>query len=175
MNRMTICKVLVLLTIILACAAPAVTAQEADATTDNGSKFGISVVLQSEQLDLLFPNWLTGHFVMIPSISVVSISGVGTDFGFGMGFRFNLKNDEAVPYIGARFVALTFKPSNRPSATDLVFGPFVGGEYFFSDHFSVSVEAQLNVAMSNGRSSRFGNPDGTNIYTATVALATFYF
>ena len=175
MNRMTICKVLVFLTIMMTFAVPAITAQETDTTTNNGKKFGISVALQTEQLDLSFPIWPGSSIVIIPSISIVSVSDVATDFGFGLGLRYNLNTTEAVPYIGIRFVALNLLPKNGDSITDLVFGLFSGGEYFFSDHFSLSVEAQLNYAKSDEFSTRFGNPDGTNVNTATVALATFYF
>ncbi|MCH7946690.1 MAG: hypothetical protein IIC66_02720 [candidate division Zixibacteria bacterium] len=175
MNRMTICKVLVFLTIMMTFAVPAITAQETDTTTNNGKKFGISVALQTEQLDITFPIWPGSSIVIIPSISIVSVSDVATDFGFGLGLRYNLNTTEAVPYIGIRFVALNLLPKNGDSITDLVFGLFSGGEYFFSDHFSLSVEAQLNYAKSDEFSTRFGNPDGTNVNTATVALATFYF
>ena len=151
-------------------------AQELPAdSAKNDKKFGISVALQTEQLDLTFPIWPGSSIVIIPSISVVSVSDVATDFGFGLGLRFNLNTTESVPYIGARFAALTLIPSVGDSFTDLVFGVFAGGEHFFSDHFSVSVEAQLNYAKSDEFSTRFGNPDGTNVNTATLALATFYF
>ncbi len=175
MNRMTICKVLVFLTIMMTFAVPAITAQETDTTTNNGKKFGISVALQTEQLDITFPIWPGSSIVIIPSISVVSVNDVATDFGFGLGLRYNLNTTEAVPYIGIRFVALNLLPKNGDAMTDLVFGLFAGGEYFFSDHFSLSVEAQLNYAKSDEFSFRFNNPDGTNVNTATVALATFYF
>jgi len=141
----------------------------------NEKKFGISAALQTSQLDLSFPIWPGSSVVIIPSISVVSVSDVATDIGFGLGLRYNLNTTEAVPYIGVRGAALILLPSTGDSFTDIVFGPFAGGEYFFNDHFSVSIEAQINVALSAEFSNRFGNPDGTNVNTATVALATFYF
>lgn len=163
--------------IILIIAVTTAGAQESTAATENtfDKKFGLSVVLQSEQLDLLFPIWPDNNVVIIPSISIVSVSDISTDFGYGLGLRYNLKYDDATPYIGARVEVLVLIPKAGDSFSDIVFGPFAGGEYFFSEHFSVSVEAQLNVAMSDEFSTRFGNPDGTNVNTATVALATFYF
>lgn len=175
MNRKSICNIIFLLAIAVLVSASAVTAQETNTTTNNEKKFGISVALQTEQLDLTFPIWPGSSIVIIPSISVVSVSDVATDFGFGLGLRYNLNTTEAVPYIGVRFAALNLLPKNGDSITDLVFGIFSGGEYFFSDHFSISVEAQLNYAKSDEFSFRFNNPDGTNVNTATVALASFYF
>jgi len=40
---------------------------------------------------------------------------------------------------------------------------------------SQGVEAQINMAISDEMSSRFGSPDGTNINTVSMATATFYF
>ena len=42
-------------------------------------------------------------------------------------------------------------------------------------YFSIGVEGQVNAAISDDASSRFGNPGGTNINTATAVLAAFYF
>ena len=136
---------------------------------------GISAVLQTDQLDLLVPVWTSESFVVRPSISFAHVSDFATEFGIGMGFRGNLRKDDAVPYLGAQVVILVLSPDNGDSITDLLFGPFFGGEYFFSNHLSVSVEAQINIAKSDQNSNRFGNPDGTNVNTATVALVSFYF
>ena len=176
MNQTTTRKFFIFIIIALIVSASTVTAQESPAdSAKSEKKFGISAALQTAQLDLSFPIWPGSSIVIIPSISIVNVSDVATDFGFGLGLRYNLNTTEAVPYIGIRFVALNLLPKNGDSFTDIVFGPFAGGEYFFSDHFSVSIEAQINVALSAEFSNRFGNPNGTNFNTATVAFATFYF
>ena len=178
MNKQLTLRLIILSTLATLVFMPTVaSAQDLPAdSAKNDKKFGISVALQTEQLDITFPIWPGSSIVIIPSISVVSVSDVATDFGFGLGLRYNLNTTEAVPYIGIRFAALTLIPKGGDdSFTDLVFGLFSGGEYFFSDHFSISVEAQLNYAKSDEFSNRFGNPDGTNVNTATLALATFYF
>jgi len=54
-------------------------------------------------------------------------------------------------------------------------GNGVGAEYFFDKHFSIGVEAQGNVTVSDMNSFRFGNPDGTNFNTATMVTANVYF
>ena len=176
MNQTTTRKFFIFIIIALIVSASTVTAQESPAdSAKSEKKFGISAALQTAQLDLSFPIWPGSSIVIIPSISIVNVSDVATDFGFGLGLRYNLNTTEAVPYIGARVAVLMLLPSRGDSFTDIVFGPFAGGEYFFSDHFSVSIEAQINVALSAEFSNRFGNPNGTNFNTATVAFATFYF
>lgn len=140
-----------------------------------GSKFGISAALQTEQLDLLFPIWTSNSFVVVPSVSLAYASDVATDIGFGMALRYNLLKGDAVPYLGGRAGMFILSPNVGNSINDYVFGPFVGGEYFIDKHFSFSVEAQLNITKSDKNSLRFGNPDGTNFNTATLAMASFYF
>ena len=54
-------------------------------------------------------------------------------------------------------------------------GMLAGGESFLNSSFSLSVEVQLNLSFSDELSDRFGNPDGTNLNTATVLSGAFYF
>lgn len=142
------------------------------------AKVGISAAVQSEQLDILIPVWLSERFVIIPSIGFVGVSDSYTDFALGFALRFNAYHHDgkAVPYGGGRVAALQFSPEGpADGATDFVFGPFLGGEYLLDDHFSFGVEAQLNITKSDDNSLRFSNPGGTNINTATAVMATFYF
>jgi hypothetical protein len=46
---------------------------------------------------------------------------------------------------------------------------------FFDPHFSIGVEAQMNVRSSDNDSSRFGNPGGTNFNTGSAVTANIYF
>jgi hypothetical protein len=92
-----------------------------------------------------------------------------------MVFRYNLRVDEAVPYIGLRFGGLLASPEKGDGTFDMILGPLVGGEYFLRNKFSVGVEAQLNISKSDENSYRYNNPDGTNINMATAVMATFYF
>jgi hypothetical protein len=150
----------------------------ADALADDIQKnqtFGISASVQGGQLDILVPYWAGERFAVVPGFSFVHVSDVANDIGFGLGFRMALKDGDSFPYVGARIGALLFDPESGKSLTDLVMGPFIGGEHFIANRFSISVEAQISVARSNGDSARFGNPGGTNINTASAAMATFYF
>ena len=149
------------------------------------SKIGLCASLQDSQLDILLPIWLNSRLVITPAIGGAWVSDAVTDLHVGLSGRYNLRQGEAVPYLGVRFGALILMPESRvgefggpednPSIVDIILGPMVGGEYFLKEHFSVGIEAQVNIAISNEKSRRFGNPDGTNINTATAVFATFYF
>ena len=89
--------------------------------------------------------------------------------------RYHLFNETVTPFIGARFGTLLYIPRENDTITDFVFGPLFGGEYYFTENFSVGIELQLNATFSGENSLRFGNPDGTIINTATAFFATIYF
>ena len=139
------------------------------------TKIGVSASVQGGQTNLMFPYWVSRWVVMAPSVSIMNVSDVGTDMGLGLFVRKNVRQGKAVPYFGARGGVLIFSPEGNDSVTDYVVGVAFGGEYLFDDHFSIGVEAQLNVTMSDEQSLRFNNPDGTNVNTATTVSATFYF
>ena len=163
----TIVFALVLLTV----AAASASAQE----YGRPGKFGLSAAVQAEQLDLLIPIWAGEKLVIVPAVSVQHVSDAATDFGFGLGLRYMFKEGKARPYLGFRAGILMLSPDVGDSRTDFILGPSLGGEYFLDEHFSFGVEAQVNMAISDKGSYRFGNPDGTNINTATTAMVTFYF
>ncbi|HVP06266.1 MAG TPA: hypothetical protein VMS71_00385 [Candidatus Acidoferrum sp.] len=141
----------------------------------NKSKVGISASLQGSQTDIQLPIWADKKVVFVPSFGFTSVSGAVTDVRFGFMFRYNLRFGRLVPYNGIRFGVLRTKPQGGDAIVDQLLGVAVGGEYFFDRHFSAGVEAQLNAAFSDDNSTRFGNPGGTNINTATAANVTFYF
>jgi hypothetical protein len=139
------------------------------------SKIGISTSIQDNQLDLMFPIWTNDRVVLTPSVGLIYVSDVVTDYAFGVMVRYNIGRSTAFPYVGARFGTLIRSYDGGGSTNDLFLGPAFGGEYFFSDHFSAGVEGQVNITLSDEGSTRFGNPGGTNINTGTSALVTFYF
>ena len=152
--------------------AMAVSAANAE---DRTGMVGLSASIQESQLDIMLPIWASPRVVVTPSVSVIRVSDVVSDFGAGLMIRVNVQTGDAVPYLGARFGMLRRSPENIDATTDYYYGPAGGGEYFLSEHFSLGVEAQLNITKSDDNSTRFGNPGGTNINTATAVLATFYF
>jgi hypothetical protein len=153
------------------------TLQAQDTTATSNVRVGVSAAFQGDQTDLMLPLRLGERIVLVPSVGFVSVSERLLDVGIGLGIRINAGvNPKAVPYVGMRGAVLILDPDgDEESITDYVFGFMFGGEYFLDHHFSLGVEAQLNVAKSNESSPRFANPDGTNINTAALAIATFYF
>jgi hypothetical protein len=153
---------------------------------DHGS-VGLSASLQGGQREIAVPLWISDDAVLMPGFSFLSVSDGGTDIGLGMLLRVNgrPRGGRAIPYFGFRFAAFYFKPDvgtgyygssgDADSVWDFVVGPAFGGEYFLSEHLSLGVEGQVNIAISDKNSARFNNPDGTVINTATAARATLYF
>lgn len=137
-------------------------------------KIGISAQLQDDQRDILLPlRW--EEFTFAPTFSIAFVSDAVLDYGIGAAFRYHPKEGKAVPYIGFRVAVFVMSPKGGNSITDFAIGPSLGGEYFLDDHFSIAVEAQVNISLSDENSFRFGNPKGINVNTATSILATYYF
>ncbi len=136
---------------------------------------GISTAIQSNQLDIMVPIWTNQQLVLVPSVSFSSISDNSTDLGLGLLVRINIRSDDIVPYIGFRGGVLMYNPQSGDTKTDKVFGVAFGCEYFIRDHFSLGIESQLNLSLSDDFSYRFGNPGGKNLNTASIFFATIYF
>ena len=162
------------LTVLMVCFLTVMLVATSVSAETNYPKRGISAQLQDDQMDILIPfRW--ERFTLAPVFSVASVSDVVIDFGVGVAYRYHLKTGKAIPYVGLRAAVFVMTPEGGDSITDYAVGPSVGGEYFLDDHFSLAVEAQVNVSFSDESSFRFGNPDGTNVNTATSIVATFYF
>jgi len=138
--------------------------------------WGISASIQENQLDILFPIWTGENNVIAPSIGAIYIEDSGTDLRLGLLDRVYFNATKTLkPFLGLRAGLLFSLPDGGDNATDYIIGLLGGGEYFFSNHFSVGVEAQLNMSISDENSSRFGNPGGINVNTATAIYASIYF
>jgi hypothetical protein len=136
---------------------------------------GISASLQSGQPDLHLPIWASPTVVIAPTVSYMRQTDQKTDLGIGIALRLYVRQGKTMPYIGGRFVFYSLEVEGGEKQRDYQFGPAAGGEYFFSDYFSVGVEGQLNITISDEGSMRVGNPDGTTFNTASAVSATFYF
>jgi len=143
---------------------------------DNSRTWGVSASIQENQFDILFPIWTGENNVIAPSIGAMYIEDSGTDLRLGLLDRIYFNATKTIkPFLGLRAGVLLSLPDGGENVADYIIGLLGGGEYFFSNHFSVGVEAQLNMSISDENSSRFGNPGGTNINTATAIFATIYF
>ena len=175
MTKKTYIKSYIVFFALLYCFIP-VQSSSAEETFAHG-QFGLSASVQSNQLDISIPIWMTDRFVLSPAFYFTHVSNDNSysDFCIGALFRYNGRLGRAVPYFGVRVGAIILSPDKSDSSIDMIFGPVFGGEYFFNSHFSMSVEGQVNIAVSDEHSGRFGNPDGTNMNTASTVVATYYF
>lgn len=140
------------------------------------NKKGLSASLQSNQMGIVFPIWVSNNSAIVPHFSALWVEDAGTDYAVGLSYRkYRHKNSSVHPYfgIGASLVGLTIK--DEDAIIDYIFGVNSGAEYFFSDQFSIGIEAQLNVSKSDYQSLRFGNPGGLNLNTGSILLATIYY
>ncbi len=138
--------------------------------------WGLSAGVSETQLDILVPVWTGSNNVFGPGFGVINIGGSGTDLRFGLFDRIYLNTEKDIkPYLGIRGGILLAIPEEGETETDYIAGISGGGEYFFSENFSVGVEGQLNFTFSDENSDRFGNPGETNINTGSVIFVTVYF
>lgn len=89
--------------------------------------------------------------------------------------RVYFSRETFAPYAGGRIGILFFTSGNGSGTTGFLLGCAAGGEYYLDEHFSLSVEAQLNMTKSDDQSARFGNPGKWTANTAAAAFATIYF
>lgn len=147
-----------------------------NAQNDNDERtVGLSALIQNSQADILLPIWISNSSIIAPAFGVLYMNNGFTDLALGIVTRFYLKNGVFAPFIGGRGGVLLAMRENADTISDFILGFLGGGEYFFDTHFSMGVEAQLNLSISDKNSSRFGNPDGININTGAAVFATVYF
>ena len=136
---------------------------------------GLSASFQESQLDIIIPFWMGQKVIFAPAIGVVYVEDGGKDIGLGVVLRLYTRMTRISPYLGGRIAALIYDPEGQESITDMLYGILYGGEFFLVPQFSIGIEAQLNFIQSNKKSSRFGNPGGLNVNTATAVIANVYF
>jgi hypothetical protein len=142
-------------------------------------KAGLSASVQGNQLGIMVPLFVNQKFSIAPAFDVAYVEKVGTDFSIGLVPKFYFKTHGLAPFFDLRLASILYFPSKDNSdddkTLDWLSGIGFGAEYFLSEHFSFSVEAQGNMTMSDESSWRFGNPDGINFNTATAVTANIYF
>ncbi|MGD8867764.1 MAG: outer membrane beta-barrel protein [Gemmatimonadales bacterium] len=124
--------------------------------------------------DIYFPINAGEQIKIEPQLGLFRFSSEATADGFsskqtitiwrlGAGIFYRLPASESLTaYVGPRFVFLFSSESDEfdgsaddSSATDISIGAALGGEYFFSSHFSIGGEFQLNYVS-------LGDPDGND-------------
>jgi hypothetical protein len=138
--------------------------------------WGVSANIQSNQFEFLIPIWASPTSTISPSISFVAAQDGGADLSLGLVPKFYLSEpEEAVPFVSFRGGAIIGIPNRGDPIVDFLFGAGFGGEYFFKPKFSVGIELQGNLTISDEGSFRFGNPGNVNFNTATSLTASIFF
>lgn len=155
--------------------------------TETPPKWGLSAAVQNSSIGFQLPVWLGESIIIAPSLGAAYRDNFGWELQFGIAPRFFLNKNNLRPYLGFKVASIIDLPS-KVNATDILGNPIdfentidligglsFGGEYFFSNHFSIGLEIQANVIKSDENSLRFGNPGGINFNTGALALINIYF
>lgn len=135
--------ILALLTLCICLISGTIYAQK---VPDPGS-VGISAFLQSDQKEILLPIWISRRVVIAPLINIFHQEGNATDIRIGVKPRWyqHIGSDFA-GYVGMQaLIQEKLSVDQTFDHTNYIVGVNTGGEYFFSPHFSMGVEALLNV------------------------------
>ncbi len=139
-------------------------------------KVGLTATIQASQYGVMIPVFIGEKFALAPAVDFKFVQDQGSELSIGVVPRYYFRQGTFSPYLGLRLGAIMYFPSdNGTSTTDLIVGPAFGGEYFFNEHFSVGLEAQANISLSDDHSDRFGNPGNMNLNLATMLSASIYF
>lgn len=120
------------------------------------------------QTSIEVPYMLNESLSIAPYIGLNATKDQTTNFILGVRPRYytNSENSLATYVTGTLGITNTSVNNANTSITDFNIGVGYGAEYFFSDHFSISGDANLN--------SRIGD-SANNLSTALRISASFYF
>jgi hypothetical protein len=139
---------------------------------------GLSTSIQQSDLGIQIPIWIKNKATVAPFISFNIISDAGNEITIGIIPKFYLNEKKLMPFVGFKIGDIIYNPpssSGSKSTNDLLIGGAFGGDYFFDPQFCIGVEAQINYALSDDNSDRFGNPGGSNLNTAMAVTASVFF
>lgn len=127
---------------------------------------GIAASLQGQQLDILVPYWVTDEIALAPLFGFHNVENSFTRLRIGAKPKFyQTLGDNFATFIGGQVVFEHFDPNAGDGEGILFLGGGFGGEYFFSPHFSLGVEGQLNIRVADQNEFRTGG----------AFTGTFYF
>jgi hypothetical protein len=120
------------------------------------------------QTSIEVPYMLNESLSIAPFIGLNATKDQTTNFSLGVRPRYYITNENsfATYATGTLGISNTSLNNANTSITDFNIGVGYGAEYFFSDHFSVSGDANLN--------SRVGD-SANNLSTAVRISASLYF
>lgn len=132
------------------------TVTDAQNLPDEGS-LGITASFQGQPIEIQVPYWISQDLVLAPLVGIESVEDSFTRIRIGIKPKFyqSVGNDFASYFSG--LVAFEhYDPNVGDSDGILNLGGGIGGEYFFNSHFSLGVEALLNIRLNNQNTLRTG-------------------
>lgn len=135
------------------------------------------------------PIIVSSHFRLEPEIGYYRYSGSGEDWkesrkrlSIGCGIFFITRKGKVDIYYGARLGLIstsyfyeTTTYLRDESRTDFYIGPAIGGEYFFSNHFSLGGEIQINHISIGQWSDEIGDASESIIRIKPLVFVRWYF
>jgi hypothetical protein len=121
------------------------------------------------QTTIEVPYMLNEELSLAPYLGINSTQDQSTNFSLGLRPRYYMSQDRSLAtyFTGTLgFSNTSFSNNNINSVTNFNLGIGYGAEYFFSDQFSISSDANLGT--------RFGDSD-TTIATSARISASIYF
>ena len=136
-------------------------------TTPATGTFGIRANITG-QSSIELPYMLNESLSLAPYIGFSTTEDQSTSIGIGIRPRYYTTSANALStyFTGTLGFNNTSINNTNGSVTDFMLGVGYGAEYFFSESFSVSADANLN--------SRFGD-SASNLATVARVSASFYF
>lgn len=135
-----------------------------------------TIVYPGTQASIYFPIFISNRFRIEPEFGVLGLernSRSNYNFRFGLGlFPFSLRKSVII-YGGLRF-GFILSTSQDEKKWDIFAGPSFGGEYFFSKHFSLGAETQLNY-VSLGEWEGQGDREDFAILSKSCLFLRWYF
>lgn len=139
-------------------------------------KRGISSTIQENQIGIAYTYWLSSKSAILPQFSVLWVEDSGNDVNISCSIRrFREGKNDVKPFMSFGVSLMRLDIKDESIVNDYVVGLGLGAEYSVTEQLSLAIEHQLNFAISDDESSRFGNPGGLNINTGTILIATIYF
>ncbi len=133
--------------IIILCAAP-MSLINAQNVPGEGS-VGLTASFQGQQGDIEVPYWLQQNLVIAPLIGIQSVEDTFTRIRVGVKPKFyQTTGDNFASYFSGLVAFEHFDPEVGDSDGILNLGGGLGGEYYFDSHFSLGIEALLNIRLN---------------------------
>ncbi len=148
-------------------------------------KKGIGFSVTESSPTFLLRLWVSNSVSLEPSFAFRRVTARETDILSngnirltpGLGVIYHGRNgSDFRPFVGGR-VTLDMLAGKSKVRMDKMFSPVFGGEYFFSDHFSIAGEYQLTIIFTDKSVSPSIDLRSSSTYYSTTQLLTvnFYF